>query len=103
MFRIWIYTPANKKNCEASVYRREADILRGIMVQRFVDIIEEGKVDGSINKNLDTKKAVFFGLFSSTSLLNMISSLEKSFWISQGLDEDDFIQFSLDLLADALK
>jgi AcrR family transcriptional regulator len=104
MFRIMNYQPDNKLNCEASPNYRRLGIFKNKSIKFYMDIVEEGKLDGSINTNLDTKKAAYFGLLSSIGLLNLVSAMEKSYiWGKEGLDESEFLLFSLDLLADALK
>jgi AcrR family transcriptional regulator len=102
MFRIMNYLPDNKLNFETSSSYRELGTLKDIAIKHYMDIVDEGKSDGSINPNLDTKKAVYFGFCSSMGLLNMISAMDKGFfWQRDGLDENDFLLFSLNLLADA--
>ncbi|EPY2278987.1 TetR/AcrR family transcriptional regulator [Clostridium sporogenes] len=104
MFRIMNYQPDNTLNCEASQNFHELGALRDEAIKHYMDIVNDGKSDGSINKNLDTKNAVYFGLFSPIGLLNLVSMMDKSFlWQGEGLDEREFLLFSMDLLADALK
>lgn len=103
MFRLLNYKPDNKQNCKASPNCREIEELKALQFNRYKNIIETGKSDGSISTNLDTRMAVFFGFLSSISILQTIASIEKSFWDMQEIDEKDFIRFSFDLLADALK
>ena len=103
IFRLWTYMPSNKKNCEASINFCEAEKIRSNIAMRYIQIIEEGKADGSINKDLNTKQAVFFLLFSSTGYLNTIALLDKVFWDIQEIDEDSFIKFGLELFTDVLK
>ncbi|MHB1316042.1 MAG: TetR/AcrR family transcriptional regulator [Christensenellales bacterium] len=101
MFRLLNYQPANQKNCEASPHYREIQVLDGIRMKYFMEFVAAGKSDGSINPNLDIKKAVFFAFFSAFSLLFTVSSLNM--WDKLELDEREFLDFSFDLLADALK
>jgi AcrR family transcriptional regulator len=104
MFRIMNYQPDNRLNCEASPNYCKLGIFKDKSIKYYMDIVDEGKSDGSINTNLDTKKAAYFGLLSSIGLLNIVSAMEKSYiWEKEGLDESEFLLFSLDLLGDALK
>lgn len=103
MFRILNYQPANQQNCAASPHFREIELLNANRMRHFANLMEEGKADGSINPNLDMKKAVFFAFFSAFSLLYTVSSTDKSVWNMLQLDENEFLRFSFDLLTDALK
>lgn len=104
MFRIINYQPDNRLNCEASPNYHALGTFKNELIRFYIAIIGEGKSDGSINANLDTRNAVYFGLLSSIGLLNIVSQMEGSLiWGNEGLDESGFLLFSLDLLADALK
>lgn len=103
MFRLMNYQPDNSANCEASPSRHELLELKDMAIRKYIDIIEEGKSEGSISSKLDTKKSVYFGMLSSMGLLNLVSNMDKKFfWEGQDLDENEFLDFSMDLLADAL-
>lgn len=104
IFRIINYQPDNMLNCKASPSYQEVETVKDAMLRNYSDIINEGRSDGSINKNLDIKKAVYFGLLSSIGLLNQVSMLNKSYlWQGDIVNEKDFLFFSMELLADALK
>jgi AcrR family transcriptional regulator len=103
MFRILNYQPANQQNTAASPNFREMEMLNANRMRHYADLVAEGKSDGSINAGLDMKKAVFFAFFAAFSLLFTISSTDKSMWDMMGLNESEFLQFSFDLLADALR
>jgi AcrR family transcriptional regulator len=102
LFILLNYQPSNRQNSEASQSFQELQLLDGVRMRYFAEIIREAKADGSINPGLDTKKAVFFAFFASFSLLNMLSSMQGA-WDVLGLDEDDFIRFCFDMLVSALK
>ncbi|MGE5633548.1 MAG: hypothetical protein ACM3TR_21005 [Caulobacteraceae bacterium] len=96
MFRIINYQPDNKVNCEASPSYHELGAFKDKIIKFYLDIVDEGKSDGSINANLDTKNAAYFGLLSSIGLLNIVSAMETSFiWGKEGLNESDFLLFRL--------
>ncbi len=101
MFRLLNYRPANRNNCESSPHFKELEVLDSIRMKYYVELVAEGKADGSINPNLDITKAVFFAFFSAYSLLYTISLM--SMWEKLAFEENEFLQFSFDLLADALK
>jgi AcrR family transcriptional regulator len=103
MFRILNYQPANQQNCAASTNFREIELLNANRMRLFAQLVEESRADGSVNPKLDTRKAVFFAFFAAFSLLYTISSTDRNVMNILGLDENDFLRFSFDLLADALK
>ena len=104
MFRIINYQPDNMLNCEASPNFHALGAFKNELIRFYIDITVEGRSDGSINAKLDPRNAVYFGLLSSMGLLNIVSQMEGSLiWGNEGLDEGEFLRFSMDLLADALK
>ncbi len=103
MFRLLNYQPANRQNCEASPHFCEMEMLNGVRMRHYMDLVGKGISDGSINANLDMRKAVFFAFFSAFSLLFAVSSMDRSMWDMLQLDENEFLGFSFDLLADALR
>jgi AcrR family transcriptional regulator len=103
MFRLLNYQPANQQNCRESPNFREIGMLNVKRLRYYGELVEEGISDGSINPMLDTKKAVFFAFFTAFSLLFTLSSTDGSVWDMLGMEQDDFLQFSFDLLTDALK
>lgn len=102
LFKLLNYQPSNRENSEASDNYHELQVLDGTRMRHLAALVSLAQKDGSINPGLDTKKAVFFAFFASFSLLNMVSSMEGA-WELLGLDEDNFIRFSFNLLADALR
>jgi AcrR family transcriptional regulator len=103
MFRLLNYQPANMQNSMASPHFRELGMLNGIRMQHLADIVALGRTDGSINPDLDMKKAVFFAFFSGFSLLFTVSAADKSMWEMLQMDEDEFIQFCFNMYSDALR
>lgn len=102
-FQILNYVPANKENSEASPHFQKVRMLDDQRMMYLASLIAAGTSDGSINPRLDMKKAVLFGFFSAFSLLYTFAFTDKSIWKALQMDEDEFLQFSFDLLADALK
>jgi AcrR family transcriptional regulator len=103
MFRILNYQPANQRNSAASPHFREMELLNANRMRHFANLMEEGRADGSIKPSLDMRKAVFFAFFAAFSMLFTVSSTDKSMWVMIGLDENEFLKFSFDLLTDALR
>jgi AcrR family transcriptional regulator len=103
MFRILNYQPVNRLNSEASTHYQEIQILDGLRMKSLAELATEGKSDGSINHDLDIKKAIFYAFFASFSMLYTISSTDKSIWTALNLDENEFLHFSFDLIINALK
>lgn len=102
-FKILNYTPANRENSKASPHYQEIRMLDAARMKYIGSLMAAGKSDGSINSMLDMKKAVLFGFFSAFSMLYTFAYTDKSIWKALSLEEDEFLQFSFDLLADALK
>lgn len=103
MFRILNYQPANRQNCASSPHFQEMGVWNAVRMKHYMNLVTEGKSDGSINPGLDTRKAVFFAFFSAFSLLFTVSSTGKEVWDMLELDEDEFLRFSFDLFVNALK
>lgn len=101
LYKLLNYQPSNRENSEASPHFRELQLLDGVRMRHFAAIVNLARTDGSIKAGLDAKKAVFFAFFASFSLLNMVSSMQGA-WEQLELDEQDFIRFCFDMLADAL-
>jgi AcrR family transcriptional regulator len=102
-FQILNYTPASRENSETSPHYQEIMKLDASRMQYIGSLMADAAVDGSISPRLDMKKAVLFGFFSAFSLLYTFAFTDKSIWKALQLDENEFLQFSFDLLADAMK
>lgn len=103
LFSILNYQPANLQNVKSSPHYQEIQILDGLRMKHLMDLVVEAKSDGSINSSLDLQKAILFAFFASFSLLFTISSTDKSIWDNLKIDENEFLRFSFDLIAGALK
>jgi AcrR family transcriptional regulator len=103
LFRILNFTPSNLQNCEASPYYREVKMLDAQRMMSFASMVADAKTDGSINSELDMKKAVLFGFLSASSLLYSFSFIDKRALTELSIDSDEFLEFSFALLSDALK
>ncbi len=103
LFRILNYAPANQQNTEASPHYQEISKINIARMASLGSLVESAMQDGSINSDLEIPKALFFGFFSAFSLLYTIASTDKSIWQTMGINENDFLKFSFNLLTDALK
>jgi AcrR family transcriptional regulator len=103
LFRILNYKPADSQGTEASPNAAELAMLDARRMMHFASLVEQGRADGSINADLDMRKAVFFAFFSAFSLLFTASGSDKGVWNAIQLDEEEFLNFSFDRLIDALK
>jgi TetR/AcrR family transcriptional regulator len=94
LFRIWTFSPSDKASCAASPHRKEAEACRMSVARHYFDLMDEGRADGSLAAGADPRLAVFYCLFSTTSLLDFLSLLDPSFWAEQGLSQEAFIEYS---------
>ena len=102
-FHILNYLPANRQNIEASPHYREIRALDAARMRCLASMIADGASDGSINPELDMKKAVFFGIYSAFSLLYTVSFTDKGIWKALSMEEDEFLKFSFELFVGALE
>lgn len=100
-FRLLNYQPASRQNCEESPHYQQIKILDGIRMQHFIKLMAQSAADGSINADLDRSQAIFFAFFAPFSLLYTVSTLNT--WDQLQLDQKEFLEFSFDLMVDALK
>ena len=103
LFRILNYTPANRQNIELSPHYQQIKVLDARRMSYVLSLMSQGQSDGSINKDYDMKKAVMFGFFASFSMLYTFAFTDKSVWTALEMDENEFLQFSFDLIGKALK
>lgn len=102
LFQILNYTPANRNNNEASPHFQEIRRLDAERMMLLVQLISTGASDGSINPDLEMKKAVVFGIFSAFCMLYTFAFTDKNIWQALQMDEEDFLRFSFDLISKAL-
>lgn len=102
IFRLIYYKPSNRQNREESLHYQEIMRIQSLSFQNYADLIEEGKVDGSIRNDLDAKKAAHYSIFTTIGFLIDMANMNDAYWIKSGLEKEDFILFSCDLLADSV-
>lgn len=103
MFGLINFKPSNKLHRKESPYYGELLKLQSKFFVKYTDIIEQGKLDGSIRPDIDSKKAAHFGIIASMNFLNAMSNASKEYWENYKLEEGDFILFGFDLLCDSLR
>lgn len=103
LFRILNYKPSDQISNEASPNFRELEEIDRARLQYYARFVEEARADGSINPGMDARKAVFFAVYSAFSLLYAMTAMDKGMWAALGLEEGDFLDFSFEMIAGALK
>lgn len=74
------------------------------MFQMFGAAIETGKQDGSVRTDLDPLKGAYFVVSVSIGFLQLLTETgEKMFLEHYGVDREEFIRFSFELLCDAIR
>ena len=63
--------------------------------------IRIGQADGSVRKDLEPLKTALFLIFSSESIINHSVEL-KDAMEAQGISQDDFVYYSLDLMGSSI-
>lgn len=102
-FQILNYIPADRQSVEQSPHFHQIRELDAKRMMYFAQLTQTGAADGSINPKLDMKMAVMFGFFSAFSLLYTFAFTDKGVFEALDMDENDFFQFSFELLSNALK
>lgn len=88
---------------ENSAKLQEFNKVTTAVVRKIAEIIDEGKADGSIRKDLDSMKAAFSIEFLTTGFFHMLSVSGKTFLNHFSLNKEDFINYNMDLLTDAIR
>ncbi|GKX68498.1 TetR/AcrR family transcriptional regulator [Inconstantimicrobium mannanitabidum] len=91
-----------KPTTENSTKRIEFNKVSGELAQEIAKVIDEGKADGSIRTDFDTMKLTFSAEFMITGFFHMFSISGKTFTDHFSLKEDEFINFSMNLLCEIL-
>lgn len=89
-----------KPTAENAAKRIEFNKVSEQLAQEIAKVIDEGKVDGSIRSDFDTMRLTHSAEFLITGFFNIFSISGKTFTNHFSLNEDDFINFSLNLLCD---
>lgn len=92
-----------KPTAENSAKRIEFNKVSEQLVQEIAKVIDEGKADGSIRADFDTMKLTHSAEFLITGFFHMFSISGKTFTDHFSINEDDFINFSMNLLCDIFR
>ena len=92
-----------RKSAEEGKYKDELIKLSNAMVQDILDIIEEGKADGSIQYVLDSGKTALSLMFLITGFFNQLSTNGESFTDFSPADREDIGFYPIELLIKPLK
>ncbi|BCN31873.1 TetR/AcrR family transcriptional regulator [Anaeromicropila herbilytica] len=88
---------------ENSVKRKEFNKVSEELAKEIAKVIEEGKADGSIRTDFDTMRLTFSAEFMITGFFHMFSISGKTFTDHFSLNEDNFINFCMNLLCDIFR
>jgi AcrR family transcriptional regulator len=102
LFRIWTYSPRDKAHCATSPNKKKAELCRNDAAAHYFELMEQGRRDGSLTVGEDSRFAVFYCMFSTTSLLDFMSLLEPAFWSEQRLSQGKFIEYCFEALMRSL-
>ena len=95
-FRVISYNPSRKPNGESSPYLEEVMNYQRANYEKFLNVFEEGKKDGSIKPDIDEKKAAYFGIITIQGFFYTLSATDTGYWDLYGFKKDDFIDFFID-------
>ena len=70
-------------------------------IELMCECIRIGQADGSVRKDLEPLKTALFLIFSSESIINHSVEL-KDAMEAQGISQDDFVYYSLDLMGSSI-
>lgn len=92
-----------KTNDEDTIYNREFNNINISIKQEVAKIIEEGKSDGSVRDDLDTKMLMFSAQFLMTGFFYELSLAGKTFTEHFSINQGEFIDFILKMLFDTFR
>jgi len=92
-----------KAKSQDSNTRHEFIQINSQLFKMVTRIIEDGKVDGSINSDLDAEKTAYSLAFMMTGFLNQLSITGGSFTENFSMDIEDFSLYTIDLLLGTLE
>jgi hypothetical protein len=89
-----------KPTAENTAKRVEFNRVSDQLAQEIAKVINEGKADRSIRTDFDTMMLTHSVEFMITGFFHMLSISGKTFTDHFSLNQDDFINFSMNLLCD---
>jgi hypothetical protein len=91
-----------KSKKENAAKHEEFNNLSNLVAQEIQKIINEGQTDGSIRTDLDSTYLARSSQFMLTGFFCMLSISGNTFTNHFSLDQNDFINFNINLLCDAM-
>lgn len=73
------------------------------MFTKFIAMLEEGKRDGSIRADLDARKGAYAAVYMTIGFFQLLSGKGMNITKYHGLDMEEFIQYTIDLICDAVR
>lgn len=92
-----------KPTAENADKRVEFNRISEQLAQEIAKVIDEGKVDGSIRKDIDTKSLTHSAEFMITGFFHMLSISGKTFVDHFSLNQEDFVTLNMNLLCDMFR
>lgn len=102
LFRLMSYAGHVPNQSEAAPSRQELIGMGQPMFREFAAVVQAGKEDGSIRGDVDPLMGACSVAFVLTGFFRMLAEAGESFTTARGLDQDEFVEFTLRLLGDAL-
>lgn len=84
-------------------YREKFIDLDRCLFEELIKTFHEGKTDGSIRSDLDISKLAFSSIFVVTGFFQMLSLSGNTYTNHFGLDKDEFIKFTMEMMVDFFK
>lgn len=77
--------------------------LNRTMFEKFTAMLEEGKRDGSIRADLDARKGAYSAVYMTIGFFQLLSGKGMNLEKYHGLDLEEFIQYTINLMGDAVR
>jgi len=89
------------KSCKNDLKMDEFYKVSELLIQEISDVINQGKADGSIRKDLNTINLTLSAEFLMSGFFHMLILSGKTFTSHFSVNEEDFIDFNINLICDA--
>lgn len=73
------------------------------LFEELITMFNEGKADGSVRSDLEISQIAFSSIFVATGFFQLLSLSGSTYTNHFGLDQDEFIKFTIEMLVDSLK
>ena len=92
-----------KPTTENTAKRVEFNKVSEQLAEEIAKVIDEGKADGSIRRDVDTKSLTHSAEFMITGFFHMFSISGKTFVDHFSLNQEDFVTLNMNLLCDIFR